>query len=279
VDYPIRFALGDDQDWWNNWEGLVYGKVDNNFYLEDNTFSVSELAGQCQYGNRYAYRYNTIVSNYASGAYPLFDLHGDWNWGTGAYWSCFGAELYGNDISVQGDGGYVMDQRGGMVAAFYNKVTGKNVGFRIREEQCDSLCPTTNPQPQHPSGSYQWANYKTLPAPAMMGFFLDSNACGSYTIRENKEYWNYSPTYDGTVPGVGCGSSRPAVCATGDGYWETSQSCSDLTGLIGASHTSNITGTFYRCTATNTWTSYFTPLAYPHPLRGPSAPTELIIKK
>jgi len=36
--------------------------------------------------------------------------------------------------------------------------------------------------------------------------------------------------------------------------------------MVGKNPTTPISGTLYKCTATNTWTAYYTPYAYPHPL-------------
>ena len=36
TNYPIRFGSGASKLWWDNWEGVVFGKADNNMYLEDN---------------------------------------------------------------------------------------------------------------------------------------------------------------------------------------------------------------------------------------------------
>ncbi len=73
-----------------------------------------------------------------------------------------------------------------------------------------------------------------------------------------------SGSFNGTR-GVGQGllSARPSTCTAGPGgntpgvgYWATDQN------------------TLYACTATNTWTAYYTPYNYPHPLQGAGvAPT------
>lgn len=105
-------------------------------------------------------------------------------------------------------------------------------------------------------------------------YYIEGDCCNA--IAENSQWWTQrTGSFDGTGAtaaggGVGCGTlaSRPATCTTGVGYWATNQSCSDLTGLVGKSPTTPISGTLYKCTATDTWTSYYTPYTYPHPLRG-----------
>ena len=83
-----------------------------------------------------------------------------------------------------------------------------------------------------------------------------------------------SPTapFDGTT-GMGFGTlaNRPPTCATtpepadagngGVGYWAT-----DVGSWNGASTTEQ--GRLFLCTAPNSWTAYYEPYRYPHPLRG-----------
>jgi hypothetical protein len=64
--------------------------------------------------------------------------------------------------------------------------------------------------------------------------------------------------------GFGTLANRPTSCTTGVGYWVTNlgswnQSSNTYTG--GYSQ-----GELFVCTATNTWTLYYTPYIYPHPL-------------
>jgi len=55
--------------------------------------------------------------------------------------------------------------------------------------------------------------------------------------------------FNGTA-GIGQGllKARPNTCAPSVGYWATD------------------TNTLYTCTAPNTWTNFYTPYIYPHPL-------------
>jgi hypothetical protein len=78
--------------------------------------------------------------------------------------------------------------------------------------------------------------------------------------------------FDGTV-GTGWGTlaNRPATCTAGVGYfamdqgsWNTSSSNPQGVNLSGSD------GLLYKCTSTNTWTLYYTPYTYPHPLQSSS---------
>jgi hypothetical protein len=84
----------------------------------------------------------------------------------------------------------------------------------------------------------------------------------------NEDYYNYTASFNGTS-GVGSGTlaSRPSSCTPnpdsggigGVSYWATDQGNWNQSGSGGQ-------GQLYTCTATNTWTPYYTPYAYPHPL-------------
>jgi hypothetical protein len=116
---------------------------------------------------------------------------------------------------------------------------------------------------------YAWLNTGTN-APSAGSYNGGGSISETTWMLENRDYYNYTGSFNGTV-GVGSGvlASRPTTCTTtseaggGVAYWATD------------------TNTLYRCSAANTWTPYYTPYTYPHPLQGsqggsaPAAPTSV----
>ena len=128
--------------------------------------------------------------------------------------------------------------RAGRHAIFYNSDQSDSMPYiKIYEEACDQENPTTNTAtgPCH-QRSYEWVNLKTSPrdrsgtsnltwisAASGRGIPIRSGSVQitsltterTYRMAENQDFWNYSPTYNGTAPGVGCGAALPPVCLPG----------------------------------------------------------------
>lgn len=73
----------------------------------------------------------------------------------------------------------------------------------------------------------------------------------AYQIKENRDYYQMVASFDGTA-GVGEGTlaARPATCTAAVTYWDTDNNV------------------LYQCSTTNSWSTYYTPFTYPHPLVG-----------
>jgi hypothetical protein len=99
--------------------------------------------------------------------------------------------------------------------------------------------------------------------------------------KENREWWrdNTGCTTSACLTGIGCGATKPTgSCIAGTAYWVTDQDCTTLLPAnVGATtdgtHSTKVrTGSLYRCEKGSPpkWSDlpYYTPLPYPHPLRG-----------
>lgn len=247
---------------------LVYGSLGMGgarfLYIENNTFSDSKrfvvASGE---GARWVFRFNTLEEDFVEG---FLDIHGDTNNDGNV-----AVEIYGNKqttsvgTSKYGSSMWV-DYRGG-TAMIYNNSTfvnpsGVRTSIKIREETtpCSALRMGYDMRIHN---GYIWNNKNSNNNDNLYlqhhGPITDYDA-GNCLI-EGVDYWsdvqpdtNTSSSYFSK----GLASARPSSCSAtvpADVYWETDSL------------------TLYRCTATDTWTAYYTPYTYPHPLRGESAST------
>ena len=272
--YTYAFRATDNTDGsagWKYW-GWTPGTSDA-VYVENNTFNFSATVDNCgtssQGSHRWVFRYNTFNVN--SSSYSFFDAHGN---GHPYYASVQISNLYGNKFVAGNNTGQIHGQRGGQSFAFFNdwQTTGSRPTFKIQEEDADSNGPgpATNAvtgQPQHVYNSYYFNNRINT-----TGSLIDTTIVGTLgTVpADNVDVWSQSDWQSDGSAGVGCGTlaqmNAITPTVTGVGFWVTNQSCTNVSGYVGANPTTPISGTLYRWNG-SAWVKYYSPYTYPHPLR------------
>jgi hypothetical protein len=112
---------------------------------------------------------------------------------------------------------------------------------------------------------------------------------GLDVVVENRDMFNQNNSCAGgtCTGGIGRGASLPTGCSptsmnSGPYFFDTDAGSWNAIGVDGAQDSTDTNGILYKCTAPNTWTVFWTPFTYPHPLvtglttaSPPSAPTGL----
>jgi hypothetical protein len=237
-----------------NWDqALTPGSAAGVIYLEDSTLTRTASSGnpawiQDYYGARLAFRFNTFTG-------VAIDNHGTAGNVGGRWW-----EVYHNTFN-QGAGTWnrrITNFRAGSGIVWTNTKAAALNGHGVCEE--DTGYPAVYQIGRGQSGTLVGA-YFFGDAISVGGC---SDAADNGSVTANVDYYSSvgaSCTAGGScTTGVGTGATLPTTCTTGVGFWK------DNEGEWWAAN-AGMDGVLYKCTATNTWTLYYTPYTYPHPLQ------------
>jgi hypothetical protein len=122
------------------------------------------------------------------------------------------------------------------------------------------------------------------------GAQADINLQGVPVVQLNRDVYNENDSCAGSscTGGIGRGTSLPSFCTptptnSGPYFFDTDAGTWNSPGVNGTQDTADANGVLYKCSAPNTWTVFYTPFAYPHPVVSgsfgdaspPAAPTGL----
>jgi hypothetical protein len=288
-------------------QNVPIGTGDGIIYLEDNQFfgdsnCIDWVDGN--WGGMYVGRFNTIDGR------CIFETHGTGQNGAqerGVRWW----EIYKNTHINATDFFGLAFLRSGSGVVWSNRISSGANSFKLNNLRSENrACNGSSNFDQNTPGLNGYAcrdqlgrakdnsiwsvgaAYQQDQMPAYMFLNYIGSGTTRYTpeihlsglyghIAENRDYYLQNDSFNGTS-GVGEGplANRPSSCTTGVGYWATDQGEWN-------SNQAGPDGQLYKCTAPNTWTLYYTPYQYPHPLQGviippdttpPAAPAGLTVQ-
>ena len=315
-----NFSLPDGNTQHVLWsQPTTLGDFTDVIYVEDNSFTSTHVSGfqnfaDGNYGSRWVWRFNThnghgtglevhsvqggnravrrweVYGNSwtknSESFYPVAFIRG----GSGVVFDNTASTQYGSTLLLDnvrsmgdpGDGVGVCDG----TSNWDQNTTGLN-GYACRDQIGRGPDATTwspgQPFTQTLQPAYFFNNFKgvnqfspSINADCGSAICLPAPGNAALHIGANRDFYNYTASFNGTS-GVGRGplASRPSTCTAGVAYW--AEDVGDWN-----SRQAGPDGQLYKCTATNTWSLYYTPYPYPHPLTTgagtvPSAPTNLRI--
>jgi hypothetical protein len=251
------------------------------FYFEDNSFSNATTGGGGNNAWIQGYNGARVVIRFNNFNFVAVDAHGTPGNIGQRWWETYNNNF--NHINSNDSNTYQVNLRGGSGLIF------NNVGSSGAHPTRTGMCEEDTGYP----ASYQigrGTNQILDPAYYFgnITLSLDINGCDAPAqggmVALNRDV--YSSTSASCTPGgdcatgVGAGATLPTTCTTGVGFWKTDAGGNWNTAGGGAND-----GALYKCTSTNTWTLYYTPYQYPHPLSSgsgqisstPQAPSNLRI--
>jgi hypothetical protein len=263
----------------------------NNLFIEDNLVNVASMTNNsvpCMSdawgGSAMVMRHNTVY-NCSVPVHGIDHSGGPQNWEV--YNNIFVLNS-GTPSSLGIDDGYRMVHHQGSGEAIYfnNTFTPKTEPHNpemlsINANYVDSVCSGTPYPCSHQAGRdfagnlmpiYIWNNVDRVNGSIVNGV----SAASTTFVAPNRDFYNAvstsantSPTspFDGTV-GMGFGTlaNRPTSCTHSNPSFPTRSQDAGHGGVGYFATDQGPRGTLYTCSATNTWTVYYTPYTYPHPL-------------
>ena len=267
--------------------------TEKSLYVEDNVFDSTAYTLNWIDGNvgtRYVFRFNTAYNAWTE----THSVQGD-NHRAQRLW-----EIYNNTMTCNDTGNcwMPMRMRGGTGVVFNNVTSGYNADhiFLDNVRSCFDYAPNwgmcngssaidgnqpgqsgwlcrdqpgastdaslwnfSGPAPaQQKAPLYAWHN-KGNGGVEMPFEVLGFCALNLAHIQTNRDFYNFTTSFNGTSGiGIGTLANRPSTCTPGVAYWATDQ---------GSWNQKGEDGVLYKCAAANTWTKYYEPFTYPHPLR------------
>jgi hypothetical protein len=258
------------------------------------TFGPCDGSGQWDWNDGATYFQGTIASVSGSNPYTI-TISGSPGW-TSNQWTSYGSPYSIHDVTINNGSEITGNGSNTLTVNAWTSIpyaAGDTIQI-LRAKACidqssriqGTLLSGNPPSPTNGSGG--WSNQTSDPVYEAADTSSGSPVFGFVTsntarIIGNRDYFaevsqtaQTSPTspFNGTVgTGYGTLANRPATCTAHVGYWATDQGSWNTSGSGGQ-------GQLYVCTATNTWTLYYTPYTYPHPLtqnaNPPAPPSNLV---
>jgi hypothetical protein len=278
----------------------------NAVYIEDSQFTFTTPGHanfvDCNYGGSWVSRFNTYAGS------SSVDSHSNQGERSCRHWEVYGTTqsfgaAYFTPYFIRGGTGMIFNNiiDGGWlepyisfdnVRSFSSNALGQCDGTSIYDGNLhvspagDAGWPCRD-QIGWNTDAFNWTVLGTPPTQAHEPAYVYGNTIGgsrqtvnirngvSAWIQPDRDYYLEGATFNGTS-GVGIGAleDRPETCTTygdgvGVGYWATNQgSWNTSSSNPYGSQANGADGLLYVCTATDTWTLYYTPYTYPHPLQG-----------
>jgi hypothetical protein len=243
-------------------------------YFEDNTFTQQSGQNNCSwiqayYGARFVMRFNQFN-------FSCIDNHGTPGMVGGRWWEIYKNNF--NHITSSDNITYQVNMRAGSGVIFGNVgSTGSKttkIGLCEEDSGYPALYQIGRGQNQALTPAYIFGNTTLAVTP---------NGCDApeqpNMVQANRDFYQDAGATcsagGACTSGVGQGTTLPTTCSTGVGFWKT-----DAGGNWDTTNGSTNDGALYKCTSPNTWTLYWVPLTYPHPLisGGLAAPANLRIQ-